>query len=89
MRDRINRWPAEPWRLCRLAEDASPRWARMLLVASLGVLLFADRVEIPGVGTMTYLILVGIVFAGTATFVGGRVIREGRNRGSQPPGTPR
>jgi hypothetical protein len=61
----------------------------MLLVASLGVLLFADRVEIPGVGAMIYLILVGGVFVGTATFVGGRVIRERRSRRSQPPGTRR
>jgi hypothetical protein len=82
----INRWSGELRRLCRLAEDASPRWARILLVASLGVLLFANRVDIPGVGTAIYLALVGVVFAGTATFIARRMIREGRNRKSQPAG---
>src|SRR5256885_8376411 len=78
MRDKIDHWLGEFRLFCGMVNEASPRWARILLVASLGVLLFADRVDIPGSGTKIYLIIVSIVFASTSAFVSYRVIGEVR-----------
>lgn len=85
MRDKIDLWLGEFRHFCRIVEEASPRWARILLVASLGVLLFSGRLEIPGGDTTIYLILVGIVFASTSAFVSYRVISEVRRTRRTPP----
>lgn len=77
-------------RFCRIANDTTPRWARILFAVSLGALLLV-REDWPGrwgtLGHLTdyYIAANIVVLAGTAYFIGTRIYREyGHRRATQP-----